>query len=122
MERIIDIAVTPISDDAELVAAFNDNFSMDEFKAALVEALGPDYDNLAQFETDLENGLYQDNGNAQIEGLSTCLQQCKADHTDANGNKMPGRGACKFGCWVKAVKAVFITVGNAIGDVVDALV
>lgn len=38
----------------------------------------------------------------QQETLSDCLIKCKDNFTDANGNKIKGRGECRFGCWVQA--------------------
>ncbi len=41
---------------------------------------------------------------------ASCIQGCNTTYTNADGTKKPGRGACKFNCWVsttvQVVKAI----------------
>jgi hypothetical protein len=31
---------------------------------------------------------------------AACIEWCNDHYTDSDGNKIPGRGACKANCWV----------------------
>lgn len=35
-----------------------------------------------------------------------CIKNCNEQFTDANGNKLPGRGKCKLNCWGKTIEQV----------------
>lgn len=37
---------------------------------------------------------------------SKCIENCNDKYTDKDGNKLKGRGACKFNCWVETVKEI----------------
>lgn len=50
----------------------------------------------------------------QKETISECLIRCKDNFTEANGNKIKGRGECRFGCWGEAAKEVLEKVLDAI--------
>lgn len=52
------------------------------------------------------------------EGLTACLAWCNENYTDANGEKIRGRGSCKFGCWLGTTIRV-IEVGIKVIEVVS---
>lgn len=69
-----------------------------EFSENILLEGGVKTNHLVTTESDL-NGL--------TDNLGTCVSKCHEKFTDANGVKIPGRGACKAGCWMIAiVKAV----------------
>lgn len=37
---------------------------------------------------------------------ASCIEWCKQNYTDEEGNKIKGRGACKGNCWVDTIKEV----------------
>lgn len=47
--------------------------------------------------------------------LAKCLQGCNDSYTAEDGTKLPGRGKCKFNCWVDAI------AGRLIEAIVPAL-
>lgn len=48
------------------------------------------------------------------EGLTACLAWCREKYTDANGEKIKGRGSCKFGCWLGATEVMIDIVVEVI--------
>ena len=92
-EQITDLEVTPISDDVEFIAEFNRQFP-DEFREAMIAEFGENY-------MDLDEIGAHTNG-----ATADCITGCYDRFTDANGKKKPGRGSCKFGCYVDAVVEV----------------
>lgn len=62
-------------------------------------------------EKQLERALVARNANSSDSDVDTeineegnhaeCISGCNDKYTDAQGNKMRGRGACKFHCWVE---------------------
>ena len=42
--------------------------------------------------------------NLPPENLSGCLVWCQQNYTTPDGEKMPGRGACKFACYMGAIE------------------
>lgn len=45
---------------------------------------------------------------------SDCISGCNDKFTDDDGNKIKGRGACKFNCWVDTVKDIIVAVAPAV--------
>lgn len=43
-----------------------------------------------------------------------CIQACNDKYTDADGNRIKGRGKCKFSCWVDTVVNIVTTLGPSI--------
>ena len=44
--------------------------------------------------------------NGSTHDHSTCIQGCIQNYTNEDGTKKPGRGACKFNCWVSTAVQV----------------
>lgn len=39
--------------------------------------------------------------------MRECLTGCRSQYTDSNGNKIRGRGECRFGCWMDWIGHAF---------------
>lgn len=46
---------------------------------------------------------------------SDCINGCNERYTDADGNKIKGRGACRANCWVDTIIEVIYGIGQAAG-------
>ena len=49
---------------------------------------------------------------------SKCIEGCNEKHTDENGNKKKGRGACRANCWVDTVVEIIHELADAL-DIFD---
>lgn len=87
-----------------------------EFTANLLDSklITPDFFVSYAREGDPTGGLLDPNFS-----LETCLQGCQERFSDPNGGRLPGRGACKFNCWLVAAARVAekILVGLALGAI-----
>lgn len=55
--------------------------------------------------TEIENAIIEEvnsdkEGGPRLSEHAACIEWCKKNYTDADGNKIEGRGACKANCWV----------------------
>lgn len=76
------------------------DISKEELDQALINELGIYYNDLSA----LEEAKVMASKDFTLSG---CLQGCRDKYTDANGNKIRGRGACRFSCWVERVLVFF---------------
>lgn len=53
-----------------------------------------------QLETMVNNEIQSTAVGAPEHDHATCISGCNTTFTNADGTKKPGRGACKFNCWV----------------------
>ncbi|WP_298144947.1 hypothetical protein [Flavobacterium sp.] len=44
------------------------------------------------------------------ESHSQCIDRCNKDYTGPNGEKLPGRGWCKAGCWLNTTIRIAVAV------------
>ena len=54
---------------------------------------------------------------SQPSKFSDCIKWCNETYTDADGNKKPGRGTCKFGCWLGGT----IQIMEAVASLVETI-
>lgn len=45
---------------------------------------------------------------------ATCISGCNTQFTNADGTKKPGRGACKFNCWVSTTVKILEHVAEIV--------
>lgn len=83
------------------------DMATEEVRLALIERLGEDF-------TDLETLEQAELQATEEMTLAECLTKCQKEYTDENGNKLPHRGACKFGCWTQAVIKVLKEIAEII--------
>lgn len=71
--------------------------SQEELDQALIKELGENYTDMAALE--------QSKAMATADNftLSGCLKGCRAEFTNADGSKKPGRGGCKVTCWIERI-------------------
>jgi len=102
-DKVIDFKVQAvtngIAEDLDMATA--------EVRLALIERLGENF-------TDLETLEQAELQATEEMTLAECLTKCQKEYTDENGNKMKGRGVCKFECWTKAVIKVLKEIAEII--------
>lgn len=76
-----------------------------EFTANLLDGTGLTPNFFTDNQTAFAN---EEGGTRQPFNLSACLQQCMTTFTTPDGKKIPGRGACKFDCWMVAAATVAV--------------
>lgn len=59
----------------------------------------------------------EENNDLSPENHAGCIEWCKQKYTDENGEKLPGRGACKANCWVSTT----VRVLEAIAEIVPSI-
>jgi|GEM_PF-1668691 len=85
----------------------------------LLEAVG-----ISQEEFDqllIENGLIvaKNDGDKDLppENHAGCIEWCKQEYTDENGDKIRGRGECKSGCWIQTAVRVLEAAAKIVSAV-----
>lgn len=73
-----------------------------------------DYLNLSdeELEVMVNNEVQATTAGAGEHDHASCIQGCNTTYTNADGTKKPGRGACKFNCWVSTTVQVLKAVAT----------
>jgi hypothetical protein len=98
---IIDYSLVQLDENGRVV---DPDFTQEELTAALIARLGEDFTDLQA----LEDAQSEASNAFRLFG---CLKDCKTKLTDAEGNRMPGRGACRTDCWIDAIITVITVIG-----------
>lgn len=53
-----------------------------------------------------------DDGDTKEHNHADCISTCMEKYTNEDGTKKPGRGACKFNCWVSTAVQIIEAIGN----------
>ena len=85
----------------EIEFAFNTNSE----EVVAIKASENLLDYLNMTDDELESYVFEQmrteaQGNESSHDHSSCIQGCIENYTNEDGTKKPGRGACKFNCWV----------------------
>lgn len=67
-----------------------------------------------QLEQMVEAQVLGEGDNKDKHDHATCISGCNAAYTNADGTKKPGRGACKFNCWVSTTVQLVKALAPAI--------
>lgn len=96
LERVVEYKIQSVENDI----AKDLDISYEELDRMLIQELGENYTDMQALEANLAQAKTEA---AENFSLTNCLNGCHDKFTDANGNKVKGRGACKFGCWAERV-------------------
>ena len=109
---------------ARLSATFDNKveFFFDEESETVVKIIASD-DLLRLY--DMTNQEFEDYVFYEMETLTdkdpkkehdhaTCMDKCWDKFTSEDGTKLPGRGGCRFGCWVSTAVQIIEAIADAI--------
>ncbi len=111
---------TIVVDGAELVglAVVDWNYELEKPSNILISQNILDALNITQniFNEDLAT---ETNNDKELSPHAACIQWCKKNYTDENGDKIRGRGACKFDCWVDTTIRVIDAISTRVETFID---
>ena len=110
-EKITDFQVQKLENDI----AVDIGISQEELNELIKKDLGENFTDMAAVEAYLSEA--KDDAYEQV-SFGKCLRDCNTSYTDADGNKIKGRGRCKATCWADAIMYIL----KRIFDIADKAV